>query len=100
MKILQDMCELCNASKDEQLHLTCVAHKSIKTYGAALPAEILNSFKGVEGRLKEVYFVVSSQNNYELISDAISKTLHSIVGPRETSFTADLVEKSYALKAF
>ena len=55
MKVLQDMCELCNASKDEQLHLTCVAHKSIKTYGSALPAEILNSFKGVEGRLKEVY---------------------------------------------
>lgn len=73
MKVLQDMCELCNASRDEQLHLTCVAHKSIKTYGSALPVEILNSFKGVEGRLKEVFFVVSSQNNYELISDAISK---------------------------
>ena len=71
MKVLQDMCELCNASRDEQLHLTCVAHKSIKAYGSALPAEILNSFKGVEGRLIEVYFVVSYQNKYELISDDI-----------------------------
>ena len=74
MKVLQDMCELCNASKEEQMHLTCVAHKSIKAYGDALPQEVLNAFKGVEGRLKERLFVVSSQNNYELISDAISKT--------------------------
>ena len=100
MKILQDMCELCNASKDEQLHLTCVAHKSIKTYGAALSAEILNSFKGVEGRLKEVYFVVSSQNNYELISDAISKTPAFDSWAKGNQLYADLIEKSYALKAF
>lgn len=100
MKVLQDMCELCNASKDEQLHLTCVAHKSIKTYGSALPAEILNSFKGVEGRLKEVHFVVSTQNNYELISDAISKTLAFDSWAKSNQFYADLIEKSYALKAF
>lgn len=100
MKVLQDICELCNASKDEQLHLTCVAHKSIKTYGSALPAEILNSFKGVEGRLKEVYFVVSSQNNYELISDAISKTPAFDNWAKGNQLYADLIEKSYALKAF
>lgn len=100
MKVLQDMCELCNASKDEQLHLTCVAHKSIKTYGSALPAEILNSFKGVEGRLKEVYFVVSSQNNYELISDAISKTPAFDNWAKGNQLYADLIEKTYALKAF
>lgn len=100
MKVLQDMCELCNASKDEQLHLTCVAHKSIKTYGSALPAEILNSFKGVEGRLKEVYFVVSSQNNYELISDAISKTPAFDNWAKGNQLYAELIEKSYALKAF
>lgn len=100
MKVLQDMCELCNASKDEQLHLTCVAHKSIKTYGSALPAEILNSFKGVEGRLKEVYFVVSSQNNYELISDAISKTSAFDSWAKDNQFYTDLIEETYALKAF
>ena len=100
MKVLQDMCELCNASKDEQLHLTCVAHKSIKTYGSALPAEILNSFKGVEGRLKEVYFVVSSQNNYELISDAISKTSAFDSWAKGNQFYTDLIEKTYELKAF
>ena len=100
MKILQDMCELCNASRDEQLHLTCVAHKSIKTYGSALPAEILNSFKGVEGRLKEVYFVVSSQNNYELISDAISKTPAFDNWVNGNRAFKDLIEETYTLKAF
>ena len=74
MKILQDMCELANGSKDEQLHIPCVAHKSIKAYGTPLPKALLNAFEGVEGRLKEVFFTVSSKNNYELIADAIQKT--------------------------
>lgn len=73
MKVLQDICELCNSSKEEQMHLICVAHKSIKAYANTLQKEILNTFKGVEGRLKEVLFVVSSQNNYELIADVIHK---------------------------
>lgn len=74
MKSLQDMCELCNTQSEEQLHLVCVAHKSIKSYGDSLPKSILNTFKGVEGRLKEWHFVVSSKNSYELIADAIHKT--------------------------
>lgn len=73
MKTLQDVCELCNSSKDEQLHLTCVAHKAIRAYGDTLSKEVKNAFRGVEGRLTEIQFVVSSQNNYELISDAIQK---------------------------
>lgn len=100
MKVLQDMCELCNASKDEQLHLTCVAHKSIKTYGSALPSEILNSFKGVEGRLKEIYFVVSSQNNYELISDAISKFPVFDTWAKANQTYTTMIEETYTLKAF
>ena len=74
MKTLQDICELANSSHDEQLHITCVAHKSIKSYGPSLPKSVLNAFEGVEGRLKEVYFTVSSKNNYELVADAIQKT--------------------------
>lgn len=73
MKTLQDICELCNASKEEQLHLTCVAHKTIRSYGDKLSKEKKNTFQGVEGRLYEMQFVVSSQNNYELIADAIHK---------------------------
>lgn len=73
MKVLQDICELCNASKDEQLHLTCVAHKAIRSYGTSLSKEVKNAFRGVEGRLREIPFFVSSQNNYELLADAIQK---------------------------
>lgn len=73
MKTLQDLCELCNSSKEEQLHLTCVAHKAIRSYGDSLSKEVKNTFLGVEGRLNEMQFIVSSQNNYELIADAIQK---------------------------
>ena len=34
---------------------------------------VKNAFRGVEGRLREIPFFVSSQNNYELLADAISK---------------------------
>ncbi len=34
---------------------------------------VKNSFRGVEGRIKEIDFVVSAQNNYELIADTIEK---------------------------
>lgn len=73
MKILQDMCEVANSSKEQQIHITFVAHKSIKEYGNELPVEMINAFAGVEGRLKEIRFVVSAQNNYELIKYAIKK---------------------------
>ena len=80
MKIVQDMCELANSSKESQLHITFVAHKSIKEYGAALPKEMVHAFTGVEGRLKEIPFVVSSQNNYELIEHVIQKKIPDFHG--------------------
>ena len=73
MKILQDMCELANNSKEQQIHITFVAHKSIKEYGKSIPTEMINAFTGVEGRLKEIRFVMSSQNNYEIIKHVIKK---------------------------
>ena len=100
MKVLQDMCELCNSSKEEQLHITCVAHKSIKAYGSCLPAEVLNAFKGVEGRLVERLFVVSSQNNYELISDAIGKKAAFEAWKSTYPLFEQISEESYSLKIF
>lgn len=73
MKLLQDMCELAGKSEERQLHITFVAHKSIREYGRALSQEMLNTFKGVEGRLTEVMFLVSSRNHYELIENVIKK---------------------------
>lgn len=72
MRTLQDMCELANNSKQE-LFLTLVAHKSIREYARGISLTAKNAFRGVEGRLTEVEFVVSAQNNYELIADAIIK---------------------------
>ena len=62
MKLLQDMCELANASKNAKIFITMVAHKSIKEYGKFLSVDIINSFTGIEGRIKEVLFVTSSKN--------------------------------------
>lgn len=95
MKILQDMCELADNKKEQQLYLTFVAHKSIHEYEKGIPPEVIQAFRGVEGRLKEIQFVVSSQNNFELIENAIGK--------KEGFFTEHIqreMEKSYELPCF
>lgn len=104
MKILQDMCELANNSMEEKLFITLVAHKSIHEYEKNIPNSVKNAFKGVEGRLKEIRFIVSAQNNYELIADTIKKN--------EPEFTEELqkrmeephihkvIEETFALPCF
>lgn len=74
MKVLQDMCELANSSRDERLVITCVAHKSMKEYGNKLSEQVKNAFRGVEGRLKEYLFVVSARNSFALIKSVLQKT--------------------------
>lgn len=98
MKTLQDICELCNSSKDEQLHLTCVAHKAVRAYGDSLSKEIRNAFQGVEGRLTEIPFIVSSQNNYELIADAIQKKPAFGTWKAENKNYAAMLADSYQIK--
>lgn len=100
MKVLQDICELCNSSKDEQLHLTCVAHKAVRSYGDALSKEVQNAFRGVEGRLKEIPFIVSSQNNYELIADAIRKKEKFAEWKVQNTEYQNLMEQSYQIPDF
>ena len=99
MKMLQDVCELCNSSRDEQLHLTCVAHKAIRAYGDSLSKTVMNAFRGVEGRLTEMPFVVSSQNNYELIADAICKKEEFNIWKSNEEFRA-LLRESYSISEF
>lgn len=45
----------------------CITHKDILEYSSS------DSFKTVEGRFSKIYFVASSEQNYELISNAIVK---------------------------
>lgn len=73
MSILQNMCEFSADSQNAQIHITMVAHKSIKEYGKYLTQEVINGFTGIEGRLIEKYFITSSKNNYELVKNAIIK---------------------------
>lgn len=73
MKLLQGMCELATDSKNAQVFITLVTHKSIKEYGKYLSQDTINMFTGIDGRLIEKYFVTSSKNNYELIKNAIVK---------------------------
>lgn len=100
MKILQDICELANNSKKQQIHITFVAHKSIKEYGNALSSDIVNAFKGVEGRLKEVRFVVSAQNNYELIQHVIKKKVSDCKPWFQEQNNKEIIEESYKIPCF
>lgn len=101
MKLLQDMCELANASKSSKVFLTMVAHKGIKEYGKYLSAETINSFTGIEGRIKEILFVTSSKNNYELIQNAIYKNEDCFSEPNISVYVDEnAVTENYKLAAF
>lgn len=102
MKLLQDMCELANDSKAEQIFITMVAHKSIKEYGKYLSAETINAFTGIEGRIIEKLFVTSSKNNYELIKNAIIKDEERVKDiPNYAFYLGDSkMESYYQIPAF
>jgi len=101
MKILQEMCELANSSDRRQIHLTFVAHKSIKEYGNLLPRTVMNSFTGVEGRMTEILFVTSAKNNYELIAHAIKKK-KELYGTywKKRNGESDFAEECYSVAGF
>lgn len=71
MKILQDIAELCNRSKNNQMHLACITHKSINEYISKLPSNKIDTWRAIEGRFKEIYFTSSFKQNYELIGNTI-----------------------------
>lgn len=100
MKLLQDMCELANDSKD--IYLTMVAHKSIKEYGKHLSDSTINAFTGIEGRIEEILFVTSSKNNYELIQNAIQKDEEKLekIPQVERYFSREILDKYYNIAAF
>lgn len=102
MKFLQDMCELANESKETQIYMTMVAHKSIKEYGAYLQEAVINAFIGIEGRLEEVIFNTSFKNSYELIQNAIETDTNKLAEIPDSSkfFGKEKVEEYYKIPAF
>lgn len=75
LKLIQDFAELSTRSSvSNQIHLCCVAHKSIMLYSDGKTKNgSFDSFKTVEGRFKEVRFNRSLEENYHIISCAIKK---------------------------
>ena len=72
LKIIQDFAELASrSSKNCQLHITCVTHKSLNLYIDSSNKK--DSFKTVEGRFSEIKFNRSLEENYQIISAAIRK---------------------------
>lgn len=84
MEELQNICELANASKEQEIHVILVAHKAMKEYAQELPKSVINAYTGVEGRLREVYFTSSLRNSYQLIQN--------VLGKEEPDFTKEIVE--------
>lgn len=64
LKLIQDFAEL--AARSNKLHICCITHKEILDYSQN------DSFRTVDGRFKKVYFVASSEQSYELVSNAIT----------------------------
>ena len=101
MRVLQDMCELSSSSKEDggRIHMVLIAHKSIKEYGVRLDAVVRKEFEGVEGRLQERLFVISGQNNYELIKNTIKKS-ECINEVFEKESFKKIVDKNFELQVF
>ena len=59
--------------------------------------QILNSFRGVEGRLQEVVFRTSAQNYYELMMNVIQKNDSALQGYFDEYGikTSDIVNRTY-----
>lgn len=102
MKFLQDMCELANESKETQIYITMVAHKSIKEYGTYLSEAIINAFTGIEGRIEEIIFNTSSKNSYELIQNAIETDIDRLTEVPDSSkfFGREKIDEYYKIPAF
>ena len=68
LKLIQDFAEM--AVRSNKIHFCCITHKEILDYSQS------DSFRTVDGRFKKVYFVASSEQSYELVSNAIIHSDH------------------------
>ena len=94
-KIIQDIAEIASRSGKKQIHFTCITHKEILDYSSS------DSFKTVEGRFRHIKFVASSEQSYELISNAIVKdaTFTTFKRKNNASF-AEVCNKSAMIDVF
>ena len=95
LKIIQDFAELSKASDVCEFHLCCVTHKGILDYSQS------DSFRTVEGRFTNVYFVASSEQSYELVANALEQTdeFDEFYRSHEKKITS-VLDKSHSLSIF
>lgn len=75
MKIVQDLAEVCNVSKNHEIFLQLILHKPISE-SLSLDKRIRNAFKGIEGRVSTYYFTTSLKSSYDLISNVLIKQIN------------------------
>lgn len=95
-KMLQDFAEKCNRSGEMQLHLMLISHKEITNYIDTLPKQKVDGWRGISGRLKQVYLNNNFSQTYEIISSAIQKNgaiWEEFCGEHEEEFAS--LEKQY-----
>ena len=64
MKIIQDLAELCNNSKQGNSYIQLILHKPISDY-LSIDKKIRNAFKGIEGRVTSYYFVTTLKSSFD-----------------------------------
>ena len=97
---LQNLCELANGSKGQEVHVILVAHKAMKEYQNVLPKEVIDAYTGVEGRLREIYFTTSLKNSYELIGNVIQKEKNTFAAYFKSEAMLQMTKKAYAFPYF
>ena len=100
MAELQNLCELANSSKSQEVHVILVAHKAMKEYQNVLPKEVIDAYTGVEGRLREIYFTTSLKNSYELIGNVIQKEKKTFEEYFKSEAVLKTTEKAYGFSYF
>ena len=74
IKIIQDLCELANASDNRGLmNFTLIMHKHVMEYSERVSDKVKNAFRGIEGRVEEKYYYTNLQSNYDLMSNVVIK---------------------------
>lgn len=72
IRALQDFAELCNRSKNNQIHIMLISHKSILNYvDGDLAKTKVDNWKAVSNRFKTITLNTSAPQTYGLISEVL-----------------------------
>lgn len=74
IKLLQDLAEKCDRSKNNQMHLMLICHKEISNYiDMNLPQDKVDGWRGISGRYEHINLHNNYSQMYEIIAAVIGK---------------------------